>query len=180
MLERWFAADLAVPEAMAAAWWETEVVADPEWARFLHWRCRLVADLVAAVKAVLPADTRLAVIPTVQRPSAACWLEGRDFAMLAGVADALEVPAYQPTAEQAFWDAWHVRARAGDDAPLHFILRPSFPDLAGGAETVAAARRLKEVGLAGLAFYNYGHMRLSSLAHIQGALAVLDEAGEGP
>ena len=40
LLERWFAADLAVPEAMAAAWWETEIVADPEWAKFLHWRCR--------------------------------------------------------------------------------------------------------------------------------------------
>jgi hypothetical protein len=73
-----------------------------------------------------------------------------------------------------------VRAQVGDDAPLHFILRPSFPDLGGGAETVAAARRLKEVGLAGLAFYNYGHIRLTSLAHIQGALSVLDEAGEGP
>ena len=180
LLERWFAADLAVPEAMAAAWWESEIVGDPEWARFLHWRCRLVAELVAAVKAVMPADTRLAVIPTVQRPSAACWLEGSDFAMLAAAADALEVPAYQASADEAFWDAWHVRARVGDDAPLHFILRPSFPDLRGGAETVAAARRLKEVGLAGLAFYNYGHIRLTSLAHIQGALAVLDEAGEGP
>jgi hypothetical protein len=180
MLERWFAADLAVPEAMAAAWWETEIVADPEWAKFLHWRCRLVADLVAAVKAVLPADTGLAVIPTVQRPSALCWLEGSDLATLAGVADALEVPVYQASAEEAFVDAWHVRGRVGDDAPLHFILRPSFPDLAAGAETVAAARRLKEVGLAGLAFYNYGHIRLSSLAHIQGALAVLDEAGGGP
>jgi hypothetical protein len=179
MLERWFAADLAVPEAMAAAWWETEIVANPEWAKFLHWRCRLVADLVAAVKTVLPADTKLAVIPTVQRPSAHCWLEGSDLAMLAGVADALEVPAYQPSADEAFWDAWHVRARAGDDVPLHFILRPSFPDLGGGAETVAAARRLQEVGLAGLAFYNYGHIRLSSLAHVQGALAVLDEPG-GP
>jgi hypothetical protein len=97
--------------------------------------------------------------------------------MLAGVADAPEVPAYQPSAKEAFMDAWHARARAGDDAPLHFILRPSFPDLAAGAETVAAARKLKEVGLAGLAFYNYGHIRLASLAHVQRALAVLDEAG---
>ena len=70
-----------------------------------------------------------------------------------------------------------MRRRVGEDAPLHFILRPSFPDLAGGAETIAAARRLKEVGLSGLAFYNYGHIRLASLAHVQGALAVLDEEG---
>jgi hypothetical protein len=179
MLERWFAADLAVPEAMAAAWWETEIVSDPEWAKFLHWRCRLVADLVAAVRTEMQADTRLAVIPTVQRPSAQCWFEGSDFAMLADAADALEIPAYQASAEEAFVDAWHVRTRAGDDAPLHFILRPSFPDLAAGRETAAAARRLKQVGLAGIAFYNYGHIRLASLAHIQEALAVLEEGDEG-
>jgi hypothetical protein len=173
ILEGYFAADLAVPETMAEAWWQAEIASDPEWGKFLHWRCRLIADLVTEVKTVLPADTSLAVIPTVQRPSAHCWLEGSDFAMLAGAADALEVPAYQASAEAAFLDAWHVRSRIGD-APLHVILRPSFPDLANGAETVAAARRLKALNLSGLAFYNYGHMRLAGLGHIQAALEAIE------
>ena len=173
LLERYLAADLAVPEAVATAWWEAEIIGDPEWAKFLNWRCRLVADLVAAVKAVLPADTRLAVIPTVQRPTAGCWIEGSDLAMLADAADALEVPAYYPSAEEAFVNAWDVRGRVGD-APLHFILRPGHPDLANGAETVAAAQRLKEVGLAGLAFYNYGHLRMAGLEHARAALEVLE------
>jgi hypothetical protein len=110
----------------------------------------------------------------VQRPPAACWLEGSDLSLLAGAADALEVPAYQPTAEEAYLCAWDVRRRAGEDASLHFILRPSFPDLAGGAETVAAAIRLREVGMAGIAFYNYGHLRLASLERIRAALAALE------
>ena len=163
-----------MPDALATEWWLAEVVSDPEFAAFLNWRCRVVADLVAAVKAALPATTRLAVIPTVQRPPAACWLEGSDFALLAGAADALEVPVYQPSAEEAFLNAWHVRERAGEGATLNFILRPSFPDLANGAETAAAALRLKQLGMAGLAFYNYGHIRLTSLAHIKAALAALD------
>jgi hypothetical protein len=174
LLERYLEVDLAVPDALATEWWLAEVVSDPEFAAFLHWRCRVVADLVAAVKAALPATTRLAVIPTVQRPPSACWLEGSDFSLLAGAADALEVPAYQPSAEDAFLSAWHVRERAGPDATLNFILRPSFPDLGNGAETVAAARRLKEVGMAGLAFYNYGHLRLASLERIKAALAALE------
>jgi hypothetical protein len=173
LLERWFAAELALPDQLATEWWLVEVVGDPEFAAFLHWRCRVVADLVAAIKAALPATTRLAVIPTVQRPPAASWLEGSDFSLLANAADVLEVPAYQPSAEEVFLSAWHVRERAGPDATLHFILRPSFPDLANGAETVAAALRLKEVGMAGLAFYNYGHLRLTSLERIKAALAAL-------
>ncbi|MEM7021643.1 MAG: hypothetical protein AAF637_03525 [Pseudomonadota bacterium] len=177
ILERYFRADIAVPEEMAAAWWESEIVADPEWARFLHWRCQLVADLVNAIKNVLPADTELAVIPTVQKPSARCWLEGSDLAMLAEVADAIELPAYQPSAEAAFIDAWHARARIGDGS-LSCILRPSSPDLGNGAETVAAARRMKELGVSGLAFYNYGHIRLASLAHVRDALAAFDAPGD--
>jgi hypothetical protein len=174
LLEGWFQAELAVPDSLASEWWQAELVSDPEFAAFLHWRCRVVADLVAAVKAALPSITRLAVIPTVQRPPAACWLEGSDLSLLAGAADALEVPAYQPTAEEAYLCAWDVRRRAGEDASLHFILRPSFPDLAGGAETVAAAIRLREVGMAGIAFYNYGHLRLASLERIRAALAALE------
>ena len=58
--------------------------------------------------------------------------------------------------------AWDARRRAGDAADLHFILRPSFPDLANGAETAAAVRRLQPLRPAGIAFYNYGHLRLAS------------------
>ena len=174
LLERYLAADLALSEALATEWWLAEVVSDPEFAAFLHWRCRVVADLVADVKAALPAPTRLAVIPTVQRPPAACWLEGSDPAMLARVADALEVPLYQPSAAEAWLSAWDVRRRAGDEAALNFILRPSFPDLANGAETVAAVRQLQALRPAGIAFYNYGHLRLTSLERMDAALAALE------
>ena len=174
LLERYLAADLALSEALATEWWLAEVVSDPEFAAFLHWRCRVVADLVADVKAALPAPAGLAVIPTVQRPPAACWLEGSDPAMLARVADALEVPLYQPSAAEAYLSAWDVRRRAGDEAALNFILRPSFPDLANGADTVAAVRRLQALRPAGIAFYNYGHLRLTSLERMAAALAALE------
>ncbi len=173
-LDRFFAADIAAPDDMAAQWWIADLVGDPEWSRFLNWRCRLVADLVAEVRAALPAETTLAVIPTVQRPTAAGWSEGSDLAMLARAADALEIPAYEPSAARVLADAWDVRRRAGADARLNFILRPSHPDLAGGAETTAAVLALKEAGMEGIAFYNYGHFRLASLDRVRDALAALD------
>jgi hypothetical protein len=173
-LDRFFAADIAVSDDVAAQWWIADLVADPEWSAFLNWRCRLVADLVADVRAALPAETALAVIPTVQRPTAASWSEGSDLAMLARAADALEIPAYEPSAARVLADAWDVRRRAGPDARLNFILRPSHPDLADGAETTAAALALKEAGMAGIAFYNYGHFRLASLDRVRDALAALD------
>ena len=92
----------------------------------------------------------------------------------------LEVPAYEPSAEAALNDAWDVRRRVGDDAKLNFILRPTYPDLANGAETVAAAKGLKEAGAAGLAFYNYGHMSLAALDHVRDALNVFDPEGAAP
>jgi hypothetical protein len=174
LLERHRAADLAVPEAAAAEWWSADVVSDPEWAAFLNWRCRQVADLVTAVKSALPAGTTLAVIPTMRRPSAACWLEGSDLRVLARAADALEIPADQAGAVDPYVDAWDVRRRAGDDAALHFMLRPSHPDLADGADPVEAVLELKQIGMAGIAFYDCGQIRPASLRQMKAVLTALD------
>ena len=133
LLERYRAADV-VPAGMAAAWF-ADVVSEPEWAAFLDWRCRQVADLVIDVKAALPAGTALAVIPTVPHRDGAGRLEGIDIGMLAAAADALEIPVHQASAEEAYLDARDVRRRAGDDAALRFILRP------GHSEMAATARR---------------------------------------
>lgn len=143
---------------------------------FLNWRCRLVAALVAEVRAALPGETALAVIPTVQRPTAAAWSEGSDLRLLAEAADALEVPVYEPSADAAARDARDVRRRAGAGARINYILRPAWPDLANGAETAAAARALRANGLSGIAFYNYGHMALAALDRVREALAALEEA----
>jgi hypothetical protein len=174
LLERHRGADLAVSEAADAEWWCADLVSDPEWAAFLNWRCRQVADLVTAVKSALPAGTALAVIPTVRPPGAACWLEGSDLGMLARAADALEIPADQASAADLHVDAWDVRRRAGDDAALHFMLRPSHPDLAGGADMVEAALELKRIGMAGIAFYDYGQIRPARLGQLKAVLAALD------
>ena len=173
-LERHRGADLAVAETAAAESWCADVVSDPEWAAFFNWRCRQVADLVTAVKSALPAGTALAVIPTVRRPSAACWLEGSDLGMLARAADALEIPADQASVADLYVDAWDVRRRAGDDAALHFMLRPSHPDLADGADPVEAVLELKQIGMAGIAFYDCGQIRPASLRQMKAVLTALD------
>jgi hypothetical protein len=174
LLERHLAAGLTVPDALAAEWWSADMVSDPQWAAFLNWRCRQVADLVTAVKSALPAGTGLAVIPSVQQPSAACWREGSDLGMLAGAADALEIGADQARAADLYVEAWDVRRRAGDDAALRFMFALGHPDRANGAEMVEAARKLKQIGMSGIAFYHYGRLRHASLGHIKAVLAALD------
>ena len=185
-IDHFFANAKAVPDETAFEWWIADLVTDPEWTAFLNWRCSVVTDLVARVRAAVPKETELAVIPTVQRPTAASWFEGSDLKRLAEVADVLEIPAYEPSAEAVATDARDVRRRVGPDAKLNFILRPTYPDLANGTETVAAAKVLKDAGAAGLAFYNYGHMALASLDHVRDALKVFDpdandtQPGEAP
>jgi len=178
-LERYLASDLAVPDAMAMQWLLADLVADPDWTAFLRWRCDLVTDLVRAIREALPPATSLVVIPTVQRPTAACWLEGSDLAGLARAADALEIPAYMPDAAGVARDLWDVRRRAGDTARLRAILRPDHPDLAGGAETAAAAEALADSGVEGLAFYNWGHVRRPALGRMAAAVAAFERASDG-
>jgi hypothetical protein len=175
LLESYRDADIA-PAGMAAAWWFADVVQNPEWAAFLDWRCRQVTDLVTEVKAALPAGTALAVIPTVRCGGIAARIEGSHIGMLAAAADALEIPLHQVSAEEAYRGARDVRRRAGDDAALRFILRPRQPDTANGTATRKAVLKLKQIGVAGLAFYDYDHIRRAGPAAIKTAL----EAFESP
>ena len=66
------------------------------------------------------------------------------------------------------------RRRGGEDAALRFILSLGHPDLAGGAEMLEAARRLEQVGMAGIAFCDDGRIGPAGLSQIKGVLAALD------
>jgi hypothetical protein len=173
LLEGYGAAE-TVPAGMTAAWWFADVVSDPEWAAFLDWRCRQVADLVTDVKAALPAGTALAVVPTAPHRDLAGRLEGIDVGMLAVAADGLEIPVYVATAEEAYLEARDVRGRAGDAAALRFILGPSLRDGGDDAKTREAVLEISRIGIAGIAFYDYGHIRRVGPAAVEAAFDALD------
>lgn len=174
-IESWLAADLHVEPDRARDWLLADLVAEPAWSAFLNWRCRCVADLVAEIRAGMPRGTELRVIPSVQRPTARGWVEGSDLAMLAGACDALEICAYEPTTAAVAADIHDVRRRVGETARLNAILRPTHPDLGGGAEAAAAARVLRRAGVEGIAFYNYGHWRLPALERVREALRAWED-----
>jgi hypothetical protein len=115
------------------------------------------------------------VIPTVPHGSAA-RLEGTDIGMLAAAADALEIPVHQASAAEAYLDARDLRGRAGDDTALRFVLRPGHPDSRNGTETRKVVLELKRIGIAGLAFYDYDHLRRAGLAPVKAAFDALDSA----
>jgi hypothetical protein len=106
----------------------------------------------------------------VQTPNALCWIEGSDLRQLAATADRLEIPAYQRGLEAIGSDVTAVRAEAGKDARLGFILRPTWPHLDGPADLREAVRMVGDANAQSIAFYNYGHMRLESLDWIRSAL----------
>ncbi len=112
-----------VPSDMAYAWITGDILADPELATFLRWRIQRVSDFIKRLRATLPDATPLAVIPTVQRPTAATWIEGSDLREIADAADYLEVPFYEPNASRAITDAWDTLRRAGARRPFCWARR---------------------------------------------------------
>jgi hypothetical protein len=63
----------------------------------------------------------------------------------------------------------------GGAGKLRGILRPAWPDLQGKADVIGAVHALREAGIEDIAFYNYGHLRRSSLNWIAEALAGLGD-----
>lgn len=140
---------------------------DPDWQAFVAWRAGVVTSLVAEVRHALNPNVRLAVIPTVLTPNDKCWVEGSDLAALAGVADRLEVPAYQTGVAAIALDVYGVRNTVGERTQLGFIFRPTYPNLRDAEQVAAAVQVARGAGAQSIAFYNYGHMRLQSLDWIR-------------
>lgn len=174
-LDGYFASDLAPDALTATDWFLADVIGDPDWAAFLNWRCRIVTELVAEVRDAMPADVWLGVIPTVQRPTAATWVEGSDLRGLARACDVLEIPAYNATVKEVDADLADVRRRVGPDARLHAILRPDTPDLRTEGAVRGAALAARAHGAAGLAYYNYGHLRKPALQRAKSGFEAFDQ-----
>lgn len=148
----------------------TDHANDPDWLALHEWRAGGVTGLVKEVRAELDRSVGLAVIPTAQTPNHLCWIEGSNLGQLGRAADRLEIPAYQRGLEAIGKDIGAVRREAGEAAHLGFILRPTWPHLAGADELTSAVRMVADAGAQAIAFYNYGHMRLASLDWIRDAL----------
>lgn len=150
----------------ATSWMQSDLLSDPEWLALVEMRQDRVTELVAAIRATLPSTTKLAVIPTVQRPTAACWTEGSDLKALAEVADYLEIPFYEATANRAIADAWESLRQIANPEKIRAILRPGLPDLNHGNEIASAIEGIKALGIQNFAFYNYGLLPQHRLDHL--------------
>lgn len=146
-----------------------DLIDDPEWQGFLIWRCEVVASLVASVRASLPPETRLSVIPTVRTPLHTCWREGADLARLSRAADRVAVPIYREGSEATAREMAEARRLAGPGARLGFILRPSWPTLTSPAALDSAMAAAKSQDAEQIEFYNYGHLPLRALDWIEAA-----------
>ncbi|NKB53361.1 MAG: hypothetical protein GKR97_14245 [Rhizobiaceae bacterium] len=146
---------------------------------YINYRCETVSQLVARIRIELRADCELFVIPTTDRPTSQCWVEGSDLERLARVADGLEVPFYEPTVEAVLRDAAETRITVGQNARIRGILRPGQPDLNDPQDLTSAATGLSESGVEGVSFYNFGLLRphhLEAIGQAAGAAKALKPA----
>jgi hypothetical protein len=169
-VEAYLDSGIDFPDDMAEAFWLADTRSDGALGAFLAWRCTVVTSLVAEIRAAVRPDAAVAVIPSVARPSAGAWYEGSDLAALADAAGLIEACFYEPTPERIRADLFDLKRRLGGKGALRGILRPASPDLQSKASLVAAAEALGEGEVAGIAFYNYGHLRRPNLGWIADAL----------
>jgi hypothetical protein len=172
-VEAYMTGPATVPGDMASEWLIADLVFDPDLVAFLRWRAGVVTRLVAEIREALPDHAKLAVIPSIQRPSAKAWGEGSDLRALAGICDWLEIPVYEPTAQRALADIRDCRRRTASDIELRAILRPGHPDIASREQLLEMISVLAAQGVRHFSFYNFGLLRPHNLDWLQAACAAI-------
>lgn len=169
----YLASDIDFPADMAEAFWLADTRGGGELRAYLGWRCTVVTSLVAEIRNAVRKTANVAVIPSVARPTSGAWYEGSDLAALADAAGIVEACFYEPGAGRVKSDLFDVKRRLRGKGMLRGILRPAYPDLNGKAEFLGAVAALKDGGVGGLAFYNWGHLRQANVAWIGDAMKLL-------
>jgi hypothetical protein len=172
-LERFFSSGVYPENTMATQWLMADLIQEPDLVAYLQAESRIVSNLVQSIRENLPKDVRLNLIPTVQRPTAGCWVEGTDLKGMAAIFDGIDACAYQKGADEIFQDAWDVRNRLGEETQLNFVLRPAHPDLENKPQLLESIHKLKTLNPAGISFYNYGFLPQQNLEWTQEAFEML-------
>lgn len=174
-INAYLSSDVDFPTDMAEAFWLADTFYDGELNAFLDWRCGVVTSLVTEIRSTVRKDVAVAVIPSVARPTAGAWYEGSNLAALAEAAGVLEACFYEPSAARVKADLFDIHRRLHGKGTLRGILRPAYPDLENKDEFLAAVTALKNGGVSGLAFYNWGHIRQANLNWIADAMKLLEK-----
>ena len=168
----YLASDIDFPGDMAEAFWTADTRLDADMKALLDWRCTVVTSLVAEIRDRVRKDAAVAVIPSVARPTGGAWYEGSDLAALAEAGAIIEACFYEPGPARVKADLFDLKRRLRGQGQLRGITRPAWPDLSTRSDFLAAIQSLSDGGVAGLAFYNWGHMRKSNVAWIADAMKI--------
>ena len=169
-ISAYLSGDVDYPGDMAESFWLADVLTDREFSAFLSWRCGVVTSLVERIRSEVRSDAKVAVIPSVARPTANAWYEGSDLSALANAAGTMEACFYEPSTARVAADLADINRRLRGRGALRGILRPSHPDLETAAEVIEAVGTLEAGGVEGVSFYNWGFLRERNLRFIAEAL----------
>jgi hypothetical protein len=169
-IEAYLESDIDYPDDMAEALWLADMQGG-EMSAYLRYRCKTVTSLIGEIRAAVRNDAAVAVIPSVARPTGGAWYEGTDLGALARSPGIIDACFYEPSVARIRADIIDVKRRMGGAGHLRGILRPAWPDLQSKDDVVGAVAALRDAGIVDIAFYNYGHLRRSSLAWVAEALA---------
>ena len=163
--------DSDYPDDMAEAFWMSDILTDRALSEFLGWRCDTVTSLIEEIRSAVRRDVKLAVIPSVARPTANSWYEGSDLEGIAKSSGIVEACFYEPAVDRISADLDDIVRRLRGHGALRGILRPSYPDLDNTESISEAVKVLVRGGVEGISFYNWGFLRERNLKFIAEALA---------
>lgn len=167
---------------------ELRAEADGELGRYLDARHHVVTSLVEEVSASVHAespDTRVLFLdgsgaslgyatgrPITDLPAVSiAWRDGVDLLDVARAADGLVALAYFADLDRFEREVAAYYDLLPTQKSLEVVLRPMLPDAESPRSLADKVTTLRRLGVADIAFYHYGFMRLESLEWIASALA---------
>ena len=154
----------------ALNWLENDAGRNDDLRAFLQWRCDVVTSLVEDIRSRVRAEVQVKIITTTQKSHTTSVLEGHELTKLCRVADGLETPLYQPSADAVENEGKYIIRQTGGTERVSPVLRPGWPDMQNREQVRDTLARVQALGFCNIDFYNYDLLPPINLQWLKKAL----------
>jgi hypothetical protein len=139
----------------------------PDVYTYLQWRSTVVTTLVEEFAQAVGKRSKLYFLSLL--PHSRSWLFGVDLKQISGICSGAVVCSYDSDTKQAAEDMRESRRDFAGEAELLAGMRAFYPEYSGSVSFAEKVRVLKEAGVTGCLFYNYGLIPEAHLKWIKDA-----------
>jgi hypothetical protein len=152
---------------------EARIAEIPGLAEYFQMRFGVLSSGLADIAGILKAQGKRVIYIDIGQEERLNYMSGLDLEQAAASMDAIEMLFYQRKLSEAPGIVRRIRSATGNKPQVYFAVRPGYPDVERATEVVSMSKAVRDAGVDGISYYNFGLLEKPHMDWIKKAIRAL-------